>query len=238
MTSNTTALLLVQLNAVEKSRAVCVVVDLQCRAKVAAVVVPASFAQPRAAGHSLATTTVSTTFSQARSSDLVSDGQLVSFPCEVAIMESSPSLTEDLSVFPPDDEEVILSPDQCFCCKLSKTQGTFFALKGFHDRWEWRPWEANVNKFRAAAGQGCRRCGFVFEVVLTYMDAMGFSSLGWVRVWNGANAPGSLRALVYINLSCANPRGSRTLTLSHSPGVLTLLIQKMGLRTMMLSIHR
>ncbi|KAJ4991693.1 heterokaryon incompatibility protein [Stagonosporopsis vannaccii] len=128
-------------------------------------------------------------------------------------MKSTPSLEENLLLFPRENEDVVVRPDQCACCKSSKTQGTLFALNRY--RWEFRPWEADGDKFRVAAAQGCRRCGFVLNIVRTYMETIGFSDLRWVRVWNGIWKSGTPRALVYISLSCAEYLDFRTLKLLH-----------------------
>lgn len=138
-------------------------------------------------------------------------------------MESKPSFIKDLSVFPPDDEDHVLCSDQCACCKLSRNQGTFFALDR-HTR-GFRPWEANGIKFRVAAVQGCRRCGLVLEVALTYMNAMGLSDLQWLRVWNVFGLSGVPRARVRISLNCAEFSGSRVVEMFYSPGKLTSYIK-------------
>jgi hypothetical protein len=65
--------------------------------------------------------------------------------------------------------------DICICCKRSKRQGTFFAVVQRDDGgsgWIYGSWKADVEVFRAASEQGCRRCRFVFEAIQAHGDGV------------------------------------------------------------------
>lgn len=138
-------------------------------------------------------------------------------------MEASCDLSGSLSASSSDDEAETLGPDQCICCKRSKTQGTFFAIRKryWSHKWEWISWGARGHVFSAAAVQGCRRCRFVLDVVNAYMLAMEFSDVRYIQVRNERVDRGSMRALVRIDLSCPEFSGSRSLKLLHLAGILS-----------------
>ena len=79
--------------------------------------------------------------------------------------------------------------DICACCKRSKRQGTFFAIVQSDDGlgWEYGHWEADVEVFRAASEQGCRRCGFVFEAIRVHGDGVVSSQYDLILVHNVFN---------------------------------------------------
>lgn len=92
--------------------------------------------------------------------------------------------------------------DKCICCERSKSGGSFFELKvsqALHGLF-CEQWEADIDVFREASRQGCRRCTVAFDMVTTWKQENPKYDWRYIIVTNGI-ALDSMVAEVHLRFS-------------------------------------
>jgi hypothetical protein len=66
-----------------------------------------------------------------------------------------------------DFERQLSTPDQCGCCKRSRSDRYFLSARELEDYRGYR-WSAYPEELKSAAEDGCSRCDLIFDAVLTF----------------------------------------------------------------------